>query len=133
MFTISGELQEAEALFVKLVGGNNVLEDGAAALLIESYGERGNFEKAMSLFIALQKRDSAPSLYLHNTLIKICIKCKKLAEAEKIFGVMEGSGVAYDGVTISILLHAFTKAGTVMISAIVSLVYQACNMEDCPS
>lgn len=132
ILTISGELQEAEALFIKLVGGGNVLEDGTAALLIEFYGERRNFEKAMSLFKALQKRDATPSLYLHNTIIKICIKCKKLEEAEKIFGDMEGSGVGYDGVTISILLHAFMKAGTVINSAVVSLVYQACN-KDCPS
>lgn len=85
--------------------------DTAAVLMINLYGRRGLFQKAKSLFNSLQKKDHPPSLYVYNTMIKLCAVCKELEEAIFVFDRMEENGRMFDAVTVSILVHAYTKEG----------------------
>ena len=106
-----GELREAELLHEKLLEVGGCLDDTAAALMINLYGKRGFFQKAKSLFISLQQKENPSSLYVHNTMIKICVACKELDEALSIFDKMEKTSPMFDAVTVSILVNGYTKAG----------------------
>uniref|UniRef100_A0A7I4B812 PROP1-like PPR domain-containing protein n=1 Tax=Physcomitrium patens TaxID=3218 RepID=A0A7I4B812_PHYPA len=107
----AGELREAELLLDKLVEAGGCIVDTAAVLMINLYGRRGLFQKAKSLFNSLQKKDHPPSLYVYNTMIKLCAVCKELEEAIFVFDRMEENGRMFDAVTVSILVHAYTKEG----------------------
>ena len=107
-----GELREAELLHDKLLEVGGCMDDRAAAVMINLYGRRGFFQKAKSLFVSLQQKETPPSLYVHNTMFRICIACKELDEALSIFDRMEETSPVFDAVTVSILVHGCTKAGT---------------------
>lgn len=105
-------MREAELLQERILETGGRVDDKAAALMIELYGRRGFFPKAKSFFVSLQQREKPPSLFVHNTMLKICIACKELDEAISLFDRMEESGPMFDAVTTSILVSACTKAGT---------------------
>ena len=107
----SGDLREAQILYERMSDQVAVVEDRASARMIMLYGERGLFDKAKKLFLSLRQTDTPASLYLHNAMINACVRCKQLEEAVCVFEKMEVAGVKFDGVTVSILLNAFTKAG----------------------
>lgn len=107
----SGDLREVEILHKKMNDQVAVIEDRASALMIMLYGERGLFDKAKKLFLSLRQTDTPASLPIHNAMINACVRCKQLDEAVHVFEKMEVAGVNFDGVTVSILVNAFTKAG----------------------
>jgi pentatricopeptide repeat protein len=104
-------LREAELLHEKLLEVGGFIDDTAAALMINLYGRRGLFQKGKSLFMSLQQKENPPSLYVYNTMIKICVECKELDEALSIFDKMKETSPMFDAVTVSTLVHGCTKAG----------------------
>ncbi len=106
-----GEFEEAESLYECIGHRSEILEDGAAALMISLYGQKGQYEKARELFLSLWQRSAPQSLYIHNTMIGVCIKCKQIGDAVQIFEDMEKRGMAYDDVTVSTMVNAYSKAG----------------------
>jgi pentatricopeptide repeat protein len=107
----AGEFEEAESLYECIGHRSEILEDGAAALMISLYGQKGQYEKARELFLSLWQRSAPQSLYIHNTMIGVCIKCKQIGDAVQIFEDMEKRGMAYDDVTVSTMVNAYSKAG----------------------
>jgi pentatricopeptide repeat protein len=79
--------------------------------MISLYGQKGQYEKAKELFLSLWQRSAPQSLYILNTMIGVCIKCKQIGDAVQIFEDMEKRGMAYDDVTVSTMVNAYSKAG----------------------
>jgi pentatricopeptide repeat protein len=79
--------------------------------MITLYGQKGQYEKAKEPFVSLWQRSTPQSLYVHNTMIGVCIKCKQIGDAVQIFEDMEKKGMAYDDVTVSTMVNAYSKAG----------------------
>lgn len=76
--------------------------------MIALFGRKQQLKEAMAIFYGTY---AAPSTLLYNAIVKACVNCGRMDEAMRLFEEMETRGIGHDHITVTSMIHAFTKVG----------------------
>ncbi|KAK8952918.1 Pentatricopeptide repeat-containing protein [Platanthera guangdongensis] len=87
-------------------------EENLYHLLICSFKEEGQYENAIKTYHQMPKSEQRHNLQITCTVIDIFCALNKFTDAENLYLKIKASGISFDMIVYSVVVHMYMKAGS---------------------